>query len=93
MTAFGSTEKIESLSARRELSDAAKALLADPAFSHAFLELRQQWFAQLMDCPHAGEQQSELAARLRALEAIPNALGKLTENYRIDARKAFRNAS
>jgi hypothetical protein len=92
MSALGSRDKIESLSARRELSDAARVLLADKAFGHAFLELRQQWFGELMDQPHAGPKQDELAARLRALDAIPNELGLLVDNFRVDARSA-RNAS
>jgi hypothetical protein len=91
MSALGSRDNIENLSQRRELSDAAKALLADKAFGHAYLELRQLWFGQIMDLPHASPMQDELAARLRALDAIPNELGRILDNYRIDARSA-RNA-
>jgi hypothetical protein len=91
MSALGSRDNIENLSQRRELSDAAKALLADKAFGHAYLELRQLWFGQLMDLPHDCPQQGELAARLRALDAIPNELSRILDNYRIDARSA-RNA-
>lgn len=92
MSALGTTGRIENLSERRELSDAAKALLADKAFGHVYLELRQQWFGQLMDLPHDSPTQIELAARLRALDIIPTALAKLLENYRVDAQKAARNA-
>lgn len=91
MSALGTTGRIENLSERRELSDAAKALLADKAFGHVYLELRQQWFGQLMDLPHDSPAQVELAARLRALDVIPTALAKLLENYRVDAQRA-RNA-
>ena len=52
MSALGRTGRIENLSERRELSDAAKALLADKAFGHVYLQLRHQWFDQLMDWPH-----------------------------------------
>ena len=92
MSALGSRDKIENLSERRELSAAAKALIADKAFGYVYLELRQRWFGQLMDQPHDCPMQAELAARLRALDAIPTELGLLLENYRIDAQKAARNA-
>ena len=92
MSALGSTDKIENLSERRELSDAAKALLADKAFGHVYKQLRNQWFNELIDQPHAGVKQDELAARLRALDVIPVALGNLLVNFRLDAQQA-RNAS
>lgn len=91
MSAFGAADKIENLSERRELSDAAKALLADKAFGHVYLQLRQRWFGQLMDQPHDGAMQTELAARLRALDAIPMELGALLNDYRMAAQKAARN--
>ena len=91
MSALGSTDKIENLSERRELSDAAKALLADKAFGHVYKQLRNQWFNELIDQPHAGVKQDELAARLRALDVIPVALGNLLVNFRLDAQQA-RNA-
>ena len=93
MSALGSREKIENLSERRELSAAAKALLSDQAFAHVYRALRNQWFNELLDTPHAGPKQDELAARLRALDVIPVALGNLLDNYRVDAQKAARNAS
>lgn len=93
MSAFSNRDKIESLSERRELSAAAKALLADQAFGHVYLELRQRWFGQLLDEPHASDMQNELAARLRALDMIPTELGLLLDNYRVDAQRAARNAS
>jgi len=88
MSALGSNSKIENLSERRELSAAAKALLADKAFGYVYRQLRQQWFNELVDQPHAGVRQDELAARLRALDVIPTALGNLIENYRVDAQRA-----
>jgi hypothetical protein len=93
MSALGSREKIENLSERRELSAAAKALLADPAFAHVYRQLRNQWFNELLDTPHAGPRQDELATRLRTLDFIPVALGALLDNYRIDAQRSARNAS
>ena len=91
MSALGNTGRIENLSERRELSDAAKALLADKAFGHVYKQLRQQWFNELLDQPHSGVKQDELAARLRALDVIPVALANLLNNYRLDAQQA-RNA-
>jgi hypothetical protein len=91
MSALGTSGKIENLSERRELSDAAKALLADKAFGHVYLQLRQRWFGQLLDLPHDSPVQAELAARLRALDAIPTELGALLSDYRIDAQRAARN--
>jgi len=88
MSALGNREKVENLSDRRELSAAAKALLADKAFGHVYRQLRQQWFNELLDCPTAGVKQDELAARLRALDVIPVALGNLLDNYRVDAQRA-----
>jgi len=93
MSALGSRDKIESLSERRELSAAAKALLADKAFGFVYLELRQRWFVQLLELPHDSPVQTELAARLRALDAIPTELGLLLDNYRVDAQRSARNAS
>lgn len=93
MSALGSTDRIENLSERRELSEAAKALLADKAFGHVVLQLRQQWFGQLINCPYASPEQDELAARLRALDAIPALLGSLLTDYREAAKRSMRNAS
>ena len=92
MSALGSRSNVDSLSERRELSAAAKALINDQAFGHVYRQLRQQWFNELVDQPHAGVKQDELAARLRALDIIPLALGALLDNYRLDAQqKAVRN--
>ena len=85
------TDKIENLSERRELSDAAKALMADKAFSHAYLKLRQIWFGELINCPHACPKQDELAARLRALDLMHVELALAIQNYQQDAARAARN--
>jgi hypothetical protein len=92
MSALGTTGRIENLSERRELSDAAKALLADKAFGHVYRQLYDQWLEQLTRQPHDGPAQAELAARLRALTIIPNVLAKLLENYRLDAAQQQRSA-
>ena len=91
MPGLGSRDKIENLSERRELSDAAKALLADTAFGHAYLELRQRWFGDLQNQPHAGPVQDELCARLRALDLLHVELSLMIDNFRVDAR-SVRNA-
>jgi hypothetical protein len=91
MSALGQSGRIENLSERRELADAAKALLADKAFGFVYRQLYDQWTEQLMGQPHDGPQQAELAARLRALTIIPVALASLLSNYRADAQRA-RNA-
>lgn len=91
MSALGTTSRIENLSERRELSASAKALLADKAFGHVYRMLRQQWFNELLELPHASVKQDELAARLRALDIIPVALANLLDNYRVDAQRAARN--
>jgi hypothetical protein len=90
MSALGTSGRLENLSERRDLSDAAKALLADRAFGHVYYELRQQWHDELMLLSHDGPMQVELAARLRALDIIPTMLAKLLENYRADLRNARR---
>ena len=90
MSAFD-RDKIENLSERRELSDAAKALLADKAFGFVYLELRQRWFGQLLEQPHDSPVQRELAARLRALDAIPTELSLLLNDYRVAAQRSARN--
>ena len=93
MPSFGSgPDNIENLSKRRELSDAAKALLADQAFGHAYRTLYNLWFNQLMNLPHASVAQDELNARLRALDLIPVELARIIENFKQDARSA-RHAS
>jgi hypothetical protein len=92
MSALG-TLKFESLSERRELNEAAKALLADKAFSFVYRQLYDQWLEQLMLLPHDQPIQAELAARLRTLNVFHIALGKLLENYRADAaQRSARNA-
>ena len=92
MSALGTTGRIENLSERRELSDAAKALLADKAFGHVFRKLHEQWIAELLLTPHASPKQDELAARLRALDVILAELTALLTDYREAAKRSARDA-
>ena len=91
MSALGTTGRVENLSERRELSEAAKALLADKAFGFVYLQLRQRWFAQLMELPHDSPVQVELTARLRALDVIPTELALLLTDHRVAAQRSARN--
>jgi hypothetical protein len=92
MSALGTTGRIENLSERRELSDAAKALLADRAFGYVFRKLHEQWIAEILLTPHAGGMQDELASRLRALNTILVELTALLTDYREAAKRSGRNA-
>ena len=87
MTAWDKDRVVENLSQRRELSEAAKALLNDRAFGHCYLDLRQRWFGLLMDEKHAGAAQDELCARLRGLEELLIEIGLLLTDYREASRK------
>jgi hypothetical protein len=69
--------RIESLSERRELSDAAKALLADKAFGHVYRDLYERWYAQLLDAPPGTALQIDLVCRVRTLELLLVELGLL----------------
>lgn len=68
MTAKDKDKAVESLSQRRELSDAAKALMNDKAFSHVYWTLHERWYGALVQHKHAGPAQDECVARLRAIE-------------------------
>jgi hypothetical protein len=76
------TSRIESLSARREISDAAKALLADKAFGHVYRDLYERWYAQLLDAPPGSPEQADLVASIRALESLLVELGLLLQSPR-----------
>jgi hypothetical protein len=93
MSALGTRESIiENLSARRELSDAAKALLADKAFGHVFRKLHEQWLTELIGQKHAGPVQDELSCRLRSLDIVLLELSALLTDYREAAKRSARNA-
>jgi hypothetical protein len=69
--------RIESLSERRELSDAAEALLADKAFGRVYRDLYERWYAQLLDAPPGTPLQTDLVCRVRTLELMLVELGLL----------------
>ena len=69
--------RIESLSERRELSDAAKALMADKAFGRVYRDLYERWYAQLLDAPPGTALQTDLVCRVRTLELMLVELGLL----------------
>ena len=93
MSALGTRESIiENLSARRDLSDAAKALIADKAFGHCFRKLHEQWISELLSQPHPGHMQDELVSRLRGLDTILLELSALITDYRVAAARSARNA-
>jgi hypothetical protein len=84
--------RIDSLSERRELSDAAKALLADKAFGHAFRAIYERWYAQLLDAAPGSPQQCDLVACIRTLEHLLVELGLLLQTPRQEPLRP-RNAS
>jgi hypothetical protein len=94
MSALGTTGRIDnllSLSERRELSDAARALLADKAFGYVFRKLHEQWIAEVLITPHGGQAQDELCTRLRTLDTILLELTALLTDYRVAAQRSVRN--
>lgn len=62
---------------RKKLADDAKGLLGDPAFALAVKTLRMQWYAELINDGTETSKVLDLAARLRALDAIPQMLDHL----------------
>lgn len=75
------------LEEKKALSDAARILLDDPAFSSAVLSLRKRWFGQLMEIDGNTLRQAELCSMLRALESIPAELGTLINDYRMALKR------
>jgi hypothetical protein len=74
------------LSAKRELSHDAKALIEDKAFSAAILDLRKRWFDELMTAADTTERKLELIGQIKALEALTGALGAIINDYTMAAR-------
>lgn len=68
----------------RRLGEAARDLLKDPAFGAAVLQLRKQWFAELMGAP---PRQDDLVSKLRALEEIPSVLNSFVKSHEIMAKR------
>jgi hypothetical protein len=71
------------LSGKKQLADAAKELIDNPAFKHAILELRKRWFDQLMTAAPTAEAKVELVAQMKALEAIPAELTVLINDFKM----------
>ena len=72
----------EDLSKKKELSDAARELLEDRAFSSAVLSLRKRWFEELM-ASNVDGYSLRLVAQLKALEAVPAELTVLVNDYKM----------
>lgn len=75
------------LSQKRELSDQAKELLDNKAFTDAILALRKRWFAELMEASST-EDKLALIERIKALEAIPVELQTKVNDYTMARRHA-----
>lgn len=81
------------LDKKRQLAESARDLKNDPAFQHAVLTLRKQWFAQMMATEPKPEHPGYLtalarhASMLSALEAIPLELQVIINDYTVSAKK------
>ena len=71
----------------RALSDAAKAILADPAFLHAREELHER-FVQGLIAATSTEEKLELVARLKCLMQIAAEIALLMNDYKVAADRA-----
>jgi hypothetical protein len=69
------------LSKTKEFADAAQELLDNKAFKQAILDLRKRWFDELMAAD--GEEIRFVRERIKALEAIPQELTILVNNYKM----------
>jgi hypothetical protein len=87
MTKADIDKHVQSLSERRELSDAARVLLRDKAFGHAYWSIHQRWYNDLVHLPHGGPKQDELVAKLRAIEEFLKELELLLPTHD-EARRA-----
>jgi hypothetical protein len=74
------------LSHKRELSDAANALSNDRAFTQAVLSLRKRWFEEWL-ASSTDEQARGLKAQVKALEAIPQELSILINDYKMAVKR------
>jgi hypothetical protein len=71
------------LSQKKEFADAAHELLDNKAFKQAILDLRKRWFDELMAADGNGDEIKLIRERMKALEAIPQELTILINNYRM----------
>jgi hypothetical protein len=74
------------LSHKRELADAANALSNDRAFTQAVLSLRKRWFEEWL-ASSTDEQARGLKAQIKALEAIPQELSILINDYKMAVKR------
>jgi len=81
----------EDLNEKRDKAHQAKMLLEDKAFQWATLELRKRWFGELM-AKKGAEEQLELVSMLKALEAIPQELAVLINDYKLAVLNATHGA-
>ena len=68
------------------LASQAKSLKDDPAFQAAILALRQQWHAEQM-LTSDRDVMVDLALKMQALEAIPQRLQVLMNDWEMSKRK------
>jgi hypothetical protein len=71
------------MEATKAAARAATDLLTDKSFQQAILDLRKQWFAQLMIATKDDGEAGRLIAQLRALEAIPLQLQTYVNNAKM----------
>jgi hypothetical protein len=77
---------------KKEIADNAKFIVENPAFQHAILKLRKQWFGELMQLePQAGSvgyltRMARYVSLLAALEAVPTELAAIISNYQFDKK-------
>ena len=72
-------------------AEEAKDLL-DPTgvFARAVLDLRQQWYGELMALPNDRERRDELVYKLKALESIPTQIKTYITDFKVEAGKQNR---
>lgn len=87
MTRASKPREQRSLEAKRALSDGAKALLADPAFTAAREEAADRIVKALVTA-QTTEEKLDLVARLKCLMQIAAELAVLTNDYRMAADRA-----
>jgi hypothetical protein len=70
----------------KEIAREARTILDNRAFLQAVIDLRKQWFGEMMDAKTDGPKVLELVAMLRALEAIPSRLASMTHDAQMAPR-------
>ena len=75
------------LEEKRALNDAAKAILADPAFLHAREEMEDRIFKAIVTA-QTTEEKLDLVARLKCLMQIAAEIAVLMNDYRMASDRA-----